>query len=282
MGMAMLNDIDARRLRDFLELKTGIFIDDEKLRKIYKRKYEEFMQKNGFDNFYALYSQLVHGKDSKLLQEFINLSTVNETYFFREAYQFDTLVEEVLPKLHQIRPLDESINILAAPSSSGEELYSIAIYIMEKIPQIFAKRDFVLVGIDIDSSMIKKAKEGLYTKRSIAKLPSHILLKYFKQKGNLFEIDKQLRDGLTFKVVNVLDFYAMKRLGKFDVIFSRNMLIYFDEKTKQKILATFHALLKPQGYLFLGHAEKVPFDMKIFRRVKIGKSILYQKVENVS
>lgn len=279
MEIMMLSNVDARRLRDFLEMKTGIFIDDDKLEKIYKRKYEDFMHKSGFQNFEEFYKHLVHGDDEKLLQDFINLNTVNETYFFREAHQFETLVRYVIPELDTLRPPHESINILTAPSSSGEELYSIAIYIMENNPEIFQRRDFVLIGIDIDSTMIQKARNGVYTQRSVSKLPAHILMKYFHQKGNEYEIIPELRHGLTFQVANVLDFYQMKRLGKFDVIFSRNMLIYFDEKTRQKILATFHAMLKPQGYLFLGHAEKVPFDMKIFRRVKLGESIIYQKVD---
>ena len=279
MEVKMLRNNEAKKLRDFLELKTGIFIDDEKLEKIYKKKFDDFMKKSGFERFDDFYQKLVYSKDDKLLQKFINLSTVNETYFFREIHQFKTLVHNVIPELDALRPPYESINILTAPSSSGEELYSIAIFIMEEIPDIFKRRDFVLAGIDIDSSVIEKAKKGIYSKRSVSKIPPRILMKYFKKIGNEYEIAKELRDGLTFKVVNVLNFYEMKRLGRFDVIFSRNMLIYFDEKTRQKILATFHAMLKPKGYLFLGHAEKVPFEMKIFKRVKVGDSIVYQKVD---
>ncbi|BAF69389.1 CheR family methyltransferase [Nitratiruptor sp. SB155-2] len=272
-----MTDFDLIKLRDFILAKTGIYIDDDKLFKIYKRKFEDFIQKQGFDDFSSFYNRLVFKKDEHLLQELINLTTVNETYFFREAYQFKTLVEEVLSELDGLRPPHESINILTAPSSSGEELYSIAIYIMEYAKEIFYKRDFVLVGIDIDSVMIQKARQGIFNQRSVSKIPPHLLQKYFIKEGNQYKIIDEIRKGLTFKVVNVMDFYAMKKLGRFDVIFSRNMLIYFDEKTRKEILATFHALLKPHGYLFLGHAEKVPVEMEIFKRVKKGESIIYQK-----
>lgn len=273
----LMNDFDLIKLRDFIAAKTGIFIDDDKLLKIYKRKFEDFIQKQGFEDFESFYHHLVFRKDEYLLQELINLSTVNETYFFREEYQFKTLVEEAVPELDSLRSSRDSINILTAPSSSGEELYSIAIYIMEYAKEFFAKRDFVLVGIDIDSMMIKKARNGVFNQRSISKIPPHLLQKYFIQDGKQYRIIDEIRKGLTFKVVNVMDFYAMKKLGKFDAIFSRNMLIYFDEKTRKEILATYHALLKSHGYLFLGHAEKVPEEMEIFKRVKKGESIIYQK-----
>ena len=273
-----MSESELRKLRDFIVVKTGIFIDDEKLKKIYKKKFEDFLSKEGFSDFKSFYNRLVFEKDEELMQRLTNLVTVNETYFFREEYQFKTLVKDVLPELDSLRPPGESINILTAPSSTGEELYSIAIYIMEEAPDIFKRRNFVLIGIDIDSSVIEKARRGVFNKRSVSKLPSHILRKYFTQEGLEYKIIDEIRNGLTFKVVNVLDFYGMKRLGKFDVIFSRNMLIYFDEKTRREILATFHALLKPHGYLFLGHAEKVPVGMDIFKRVKKGDSIIYQKV----
>lgn len=225
-----------------------------------------------------LYKKIAVYRDENFLQKVINLLTVNETYFFREEYQFDTLINYVLPYLDKIRPPQEVISILVAPCASGEELYSIAIKIMEEENYI-NKRDFALLGIDIDSEMIEKCKAGKYTQRSVSKLPQKILEKYFKKEGNYYIFDKNIRKVVTCKKVNVLDKYAMKKLGKFDVIFSRNMLIYFDEKEKQEVIATFYEMLKENGFLFLGHAERIK-NTKLFKLEKLGESFVYQKITN--
>jgi chemotaxis protein methyltransferase CheR len=125
--------------------------------------------------------------------------------------------------------------------------------------------------------MIRKCKEGKYTQRSINKLPPNIIEKYFKKEGNFYIFDEKIRRAVTCKKINVLDKNAMKKLGKFDVIFSRNMLIYFDEKEKQEVITTFYEILKDNGFLFLGHAEKIPQNIKVFKLEKLGESFVYKK-----
>lgn len=270
----MLTSRELIILRDLIQERIGIFLDERKLFNIYKKKIEKFMHDFGFDSFDA-FLQALH--DPILFQEFTNILTVNETYFFREAYQFDTLINHILPVLATTKPLDSAISILTSPCSSGEELYSIAIRIMEST--LFHQRDFFLCGIDIDSTMILKAQKGVYSGRSLSKVAPNLLKKYFTQiDAHSYQIIDAIRSYMHFYVVNVLDHYAMKRLGTFDIIFSRNMLIYFDPKTRKKILATYHTILNDQGYLFLGHAESVPSDLALFRRLKFDDTILYQKI----
>ena len=273
-----INERQLRKLRNYLNDEIGIFVDDDKLVNIYKRKLQKLLEKKGieFEEFFKL---LVLNKDSNLKQELINLFTVNETYFFREKYQFDTLINYVLPELDLKREKNEVIKILCAPVSTGEEIYSIAIMLLEE-GELLKRRDFMLLGIDIDSSVIQKAKEGLYSKRSVQKLPPELIEKYFIKEGNFYRIKDFLRKAVSFKVVNVMDKYQMKRLGKFDVIFSRNMLIYFDEKSKREVISTFYSMLKDDGYLFLGHAEKIPSDIKLFKSLKLGESFVYKKTSN--
>jgi len=268
-----------RKFLTFLNIQTGIFIEKDKFESLYKKKLEKFIQEKGFSSFKEFYKKLVFSKDENLLQEVINLFTVNETYFFREKYQFDTLINYVLPHLDEIRPKNESINILCAPVSTGEEIYSIAILLLEE-GNLIKKRDFLLLGIDIDSNVIKKAKEGIYSKRSVSKLPPEIIEKYFDFDGKFYRLKPIVKNAVNFRVVNVLDKYALKRLGVFDVIFSRNMLIYFDEKSKREVIANFYSILKDNGYLFLGHAEQIPSDISLFKRVKIGESFIYEKVSD--
>ncbi|WP_457643720.1 CheR family methyltransferase [Persephonella sp.] len=267
-----------KKLRDFLNLKYGIYIDDGKLDGIYRRKFERLMEKFNYTDFSQFYRDVIFGKDRRLVEELVSAITVNETYFFREKHQFDTLINHVLPEIDSIRPANEPINILSAPCSTGEEIYSIAIYLLEE-GNLIKKRDFMLLGIDIDSEAIRKAKEGLYPPRSLTKLPKEIIEKYFKKEGNNYRISEFLRRAVNFRVVNILDKYAMKKLGRFDVVFCRNMLIYFDEKNRKEALSIFYNIMKPNSYLFLGHAERIPDNFTLFKRVKLGDSYIYKKEE---
>ena len=134
-----------------------------------------------------------------------------------------------------------------------------------------------LIGIDIDSKMILKAKSGLYTKRSVEKLPEHLLKGYFTKVGELYKIDETLRNSANFQQMNIFDEQRLFGLGKFDIVFSRNMLIYFNEADKQKCFKIFHQLLKPEGYLFLGHADANSINKRLFSTLKRGEH-LYKRV----
>jgi len=266
-----------KKLRDYLKIHIGIFIEDSKLQ-VLENKLKTLLDKEHI-SIDELYKKIAVYKDEDYLQKVINLLTVNETYFFREKYQFDTLIRYIIPYLDKVRKNEEVISILVAPCASGEELYSIAIELLEE-GRYINKRNFSLLGIDIDSKMIKKCKEGKYDKRSISKLPKNVLERYFKQKDGFFVFDENIRKVVTCKRINVLDKYEMKKLGKFDVIFSRNMLIYFDEKQKLEVIATFYELLKDDGFLFLGHAERIPKKINLFKIEKIGESFVYKKNSN--
>ena len=271
-----ISDYQLKKLRNYLNNEIGIYVDDSKMQTIYKRKLLKLLKEKDYSDFEEFYKDLVLKKSSFLKQDLINVFMVNETYFFREKYQFDTLVKHILPELHIKRPANEIINILCAPVSSGEELYSIAIMLMEE-GELIKKRDFMLLGIDVDSDAIAKARAGIYSARSVHKLPPELIEKYFVKTGNLYKVKDFLKKAVNFKIVNIMDKYQMKKLGMFDVIFSRNMLIYFDEKSKREVLATFYNILKNDGYLFLGHAERVPSDIVLFKSMKIGDSFVYKK-----
>jgi chemotaxis protein methyltransferase CheR len=186
-------------------------------------------------------------------------------------------MQEILPKLHKTRPANEPIRILCAPSSTGEEPYSIALHLLDE-GVLVEERDFEIIGIDIDSKVLEKARKGVFSKRSVQFVPEHILKKYFTKEGNEYKIADFLTEAITFQMLNVMDKFRMKQLGKFDVIFSRNMLIYFDDKSRREVAMTFYEMLKPGGYVFLGHAESMNRIVSIFKTIKAGKSIVYQKV----
>ncbi len=271
----LISERDFIKLRDVVYRRSGIFIDEKKYTTL-SRKIEEYMTKNGYESFRTFFHDIRFNQNKSIFQDLINIVTVNETYFYREKYQFETLVNQVLPELHQIRAANQPIRILCSPSSTGEEPYSIALHLLDE-GKLIEERDFEIIGLDIDSTVINKAKMGKFTKRSIQFIPSHLLSKYFTQEGMLYQIADFLTDVIDFRVVNVMDKMQMKKLGKFDVIFSRNMLIYFDDSSRREVAMTFYEMLNPGGYVFLGHAESMSRIVSIYESQKLGESIVYQK-----
>ena len=271
----MINENDFKKLADVLYRRTGISLDIKRFN-ILKPKLEKVMQKYNYDSFRNFFHDYRFDKNKNLKQELLNTVTINETYFYREKYQFESLVGDILHKLDAVKPAGDTIRILCAPSSTGEEPYSIALSLLDE-DDIINKRDIELVGIDIDSNVIEKAKRGLYSKRSIQYVPKHLLDEYFTKKGNEYELAEFLRDAVDFQVVNVMDKFALKRLGKFDVIFSRNMLIYFDDESRKQVAMSFYEMLNPNGVVFLGHAESMSRIASVFTTAKSGNSIYYIK-----
>jgi len=271
-----MNEKEFQKITELIYRKTGIFLEDKKYLTLDK-KIEKFMFEKGYQNFRSFFHDLRFQKSNQLFQGLINLITINETYFFRENYQFETLINFVLPELDKIRPNNEVIRILCAPSSTGEEPYSIGLHLLKE-GSLVEKRDFEIVGIDIDSNVIQRAKDGIFSKRSVQFVPSHLLREYFTDLGGgRYQIAEFLREVIDFKVVNIINKLELKRLGKFDVIFSRNMLIYFDDKSRKEVAMNFYEILKPKGYVFLGHAESMSRIVSVFKAKKLGESIVYQK-----
>ena len=271
----MIKEADFIKLSDVLYRRTGISLDVKRFH-ILKPKLEKVMKKYNYDTFRSFFHDYRFDKNKNLKQELLNTVTINETYFYREKYQFESLVKDILHKLDAIRPAGEPIRILCAPSSTGEEPYSIALSLIDE-DEIINKRDIELVGIDIDSNVIEKAKKGLFSKRSIQYVPQHLLDEYFTKKGMNYELAEFLRDAVNFQVVNVMDKFALRKLGKFDVIFSRNMLIYFDDESRKQVAMSFYEMLKPKGVVFLGHAESMSRIASVFTTAKSNASIYYVK-----
>jgi len=267
---------ELKKLASFLQKNIGIHLEEDKLNRL-KKKIENLLIKNSISNFSHFYHKIRFQNDEKLLQELINAITINETYFWREYEQFDILTNEIMQEIikNSKTPMP-TIRILVLPSSSGEELYSIMLSILE-LNDVIHKSNIELIGVDIDSNMINQAKKGLYSKRSIDKLPKNIKEKYFTKIGDKYQLDKKLIKYPTFLNANLFDKNLITKLKKFDIIFSRNMLIYFDKEDKQKAFDIFYNLLKQNGYLFLGHADANGIDKTKFLPIKTSFHI-YKKI----
>ncbi len=271
----MISENDYKKLTDVIYRRAGIFIGDKRFN-ILKPKLEAYMNKQGYKTFREYFSAVRFDRTNEKMQDLMNIITINETYFFRENYQFEILVNEVLYELDKIKPKNQPLRILCSPSATGEEPYSIALHLLNEA-KLVETRDFEIMGIDIDNNVIRKAKAGVFSKRSVEFLPPHIKSEYFTQKGLSYEIADFLKDVIDFEVINVMDKEQMRGLGKFDVIFSRNMLIYFDDISRKQVATTFHSMLNPNGFVFLGHAESLNRIVSTFKTRKYGNNIIYQK-----
>ncbi len=267
-----LTQDELEKLARFIQKEFGIFLNNEQLKRAQK-KIQNLIAEHNFKNFTSFYHQIRFTKNERLKQALVNAITINETYFWREHEQFEVLAFEAL---HEFKKHNRPIRILVAPSSSGEELYSMMFAILEE-QSIIQKYIIELIGIDVDSNVIQKAKKGVYSKRSVEKLPKRFLERYFTQKGNLFELDVSLRQHVTFLQGNIFDTHFTNKLGTFDIIFSRNMLIYFDLTQKKEAFDTFYKMLHPHGLLFLGHADSNELDKNQFKPYKSGFHI-YKKI----
>ena len=269
----ILTDSELQKIAYFLQKDSGISLDEQKLQR-FRGKIEEIVKKYSHDDFHNFYHRLRFLNDQHIKQDLINAITVNETYFWRESEQFFILCDEILPKIIGKKNMPK-VRILVSPSSSGEELYSIMLAILNT-KGLLEKAYIELVGIDIDSMMITKAKKGLYDKRSVSKLPQNLLEKYFTKEKNYYKIDETLKQSATFLQKNIFDLSLEKELGKFDIIFSRNMLIYFNLEDKKRCYEQFDRLLKEDGYLFLGHADSNNIDKSKFKPI-LAHSYVFQK-----
>jgi chemotaxis protein methyltransferase CheR len=199
---------------------------------------------------------LLRGKpDAALVRDIVEAMTTNESFFFRDIKPFDQFKAFVLPQLVRARAASRSIRIWSAACSSGQEPYSLAMILSEQRAQLAGWR-IEIVATDLSLEILEKAQAGMYSQFEVQRgLPIQLLVKYFKQQGERWQIDESIRKMVQFRPFNLLE--DMAGLGRFDVVFCRNVLIYFDQPTKSAVLNRIGRQMAPDGYLYLGGAETV-------------------------
>lgn len=220
-------------------------------------------KKWGYESLETLTIALQGVPDKAMVKDIVEAMTTNETSFFRDQGPFDRLKETVLPYMLKTRMPTRRLRLWCAAASSGQEPYSIAMILKEMETQFMGWRTEI-TGTDLSDEILAKAKSGLYTQFEVQRgLPIQMLMKHFQQVGDKWQISDNLRRMITYQSFNLLD--SMISLGQFDIVFCRNVLIYFDEKTKADILGRIARQLAPDGYLFLGGAETVIGITDVFK-----------------
>ena len=275
--MSFVSEENFSKISEFIYRKSGIFLEHGK----HYAKIETLIEKRAdildFESFRKYFFHLrFEDNDGHEFQELMNGVTVNETYFYREKNQFEVLSTYILPELNRTKRAGEPIRILSSPCSTGEEPYSIVLHILEEA-KVIEERDIEIVALDIDSTVIEKAKKGFFSERSVHAVPKNVLNNFFTKKSLGYQLSEDLLGAVDFRVANVFDKSKMRSLGKFDVIFSRNMLIYFDDASRKEVAMTFYDMVNTGGYVMLGHAEYMSRIVSVFKAKKVNDSLIYQR-----
>ena len=275
----VITDSDFVRFRDFFYRKTGIMFADNKRYFVDKRLHERMLAA-GQPVFRDYFNTLRFQASGEEFQALVNLMTVNETYFYREEYQFRCLVRSILPEIVRRKAPGAPVRIWSVPCSTGEEPYSIAFQLLDTWPEV-AQYDIEIVASDIDTTVLDQAKRGLYGERAIQHVPKATLERYTRRVRGAYEVIPDIRDSIAFARVNLSDPLSTRQFRNFDVVFCRNLLIYFDDASRRDAAQTIYDALKPGGFVCLGHSESMSRISALFDLRKFAEAIVYQKPLNV-
>ncbi len=266
-------DQDFHRIRQFIQEKTGISLSDAKKNLVYSRLTRRLRQLDiqKFSDYFDLVAQA----GSEELGCFINAITTNLTAFFREEHHFDYLAKAILPNLIKASQQERKIRVWSAGCSTGEEPYSIAMTILETLPSLVGW-DIKVLATDLDTNVVSHAKEGVYDLERIAGLSKARAQRWFqKGKGShqgRVKVVQDVKNLITFKSLNLMEAWPMK--GGFDVIFCRNVVIYFDKPTQRILFDRYADMLKPDSHLFVGHSESL---FKVSSRFELLGKTIYRR-----
>lgn len=250
MNNQTLTQKEFSQFQSFIFKEAGISMADSKLPLVAGRlgKRIKHYEMASFGEYF----KFIHAPQNQSEKQIaINLLTTNETHFFREPKHFDYLRDVILPN----RPKGRSFRVWSAASSSGEEVYTLAMVLSEHLPA----NSWELIGSDISTAVLEKAKAGSYPMQRAEEIPKHYLSKYCMKgigtaEGTML-VNKELRQHVSFMAMNLIEPYP--EIGQFDVIFLRNVMIYFNNDTKKDIVRKMHEKLRPGGFLFISHSESL-------------------------
>ncbi|MBT5013423.1 MAG: protein-glutamate O-methyltransferase [Rhodospirillaceae bacterium] len=245
---------DFEFLAELIKRESGLVLNEDK-GYLLESRLMPIARKRGLKGLEDLVDTLKGNADDELIRDVTEAMTTNESFFFRDNKPFDLFRDHVMPHLLATRGDKKSFRLWCAAASSGQEPYSIGMLIREEAAKLAGWRTEI-VGTDISREILEKAKSGLYSQFEVQRgLPIQMLLKYFVKQDDMWQADAALRAMVTYKEYNLLT--DLSPLGKFDIVFCRNVLIYFDQDTKGKVLEQISRLMADDGVLFLGGAETV-------------------------
>jgi chemotaxis protein methyltransferase CheR len=251
---APLSPLAFDTLANLLKTKSGLVIGKDKLY-LLETRLSEIVKREKLADMNVLAERLRRPGSDTLARDVVEAMTTNESFFFRDDKPFLHFRTQALPRLVAARPPGSTIRVWSAASSSGQEAYSLAMIVAES-STLLGGRKVEIVGTDIARDQLARAREGVYSQFEVQRgLPVQMLMKYFRKEDNNWRIADTIRAMAQFREFNLLS--DLRLLGRFDIVFCRNVLIYFDQPTKTRVLEAVGGLMPPDGLLYLGGAETV-------------------------
>jgi chemotaxis protein methyltransferase CheR len=265
------------RLREIIYTRSGISFQPAK-KYILESRLGRRLSELEIDNYddYITFLTIGPYRDDEF-QEMFNRITINETSFFRNNPQLEVFERVALPKLLEAKSSSKRLRLWSAACSSGEEPYTLAMMIHRTLGIRFADWRIEILGTDISQKVLDMASEGVYSNYAMRSTSPTVLNKYFRQEGQSYVLDPTIQQMVTFEKHNLKDRLGAKRHGIFDVIFCRNVMIYFDEEMKKGVVKLFEEMLDPNGWLFIGHSETLRGISTAFEGQPYPEGFCYRK-----
>ena len=277
IGQQQLSMEEFNLIRKLVYDRFGIHLNEQKKSLVVERL-QKTLRTGQFESFRAYYDYVVSDRSGRALLELVDRISTNHTHFFREKDHFVFMQTTWLPALKkaaQTAGKKKDIRIWSAGCSSGEEPYTIAMLLADQFEMDGSGWDIGILATDISTTVLEKAQAGLYSDSQLEQVPDVYKRKYFRPAGEgLYSVAPVIKDLVMFRRLNLMNAeYPFK--GQFQIVFCRNVMIYFDEPVREGLLARYHRYLEPNGYLFIGHSESIGRDNKYFRFIRPA---IYQKI----
>ncbi len=254
------------RIHTFLKSRYGI--DMSRKKEIIKGRLENYVRNNGYKDYHTYMNALEADKSGTMDKKLVDLLTTNHTYFMRESEHFDYLRKVVFPYLRKKEERSKDLRIWCGAASTGEEPYTLAMLLTDYLGLEKDEWDMQILATDISTEVLSHAMEGVYTKEQTQPLPEHFRRRFFRElpDGEHVRVTEELRKEVLYRKFNLMDPFPFRR--KLHVIFLRNVMIYFDDKTKKELIQKVYDALEPGGYLFVGRTETVDRNVAAFEMVQ--------------
>ncbi|RKI68835.1 protein-glutamate O-methyltransferase CheR [bacterium 1xD42-67] len=253
--MQTISDEDFRKLTNFIKSQYGITLEAK--RQLVTSRLSSLLAEQGCNDFSQFVTQLLKERDPQKIEQVLNRLTTNYTFFMRETEHFDFFTKVILPELVRKHQRNKVLAIWSAGCSSGEEPYNLSMYIKDYLGMQAGQWDTRILATDISQKALATAKKGIYEVPNT--VPEAWRRKYFKKvEGSRYAVSPEIRNNVIFQTFNLMD--PIKFKLKFDVIFCRNVMIYFDQPTKDALVRRFYDATVPGGYLMISHSENLSKD----------------------
>jgi len=263
-------------LRDLVRRESAIVLEAGK-EYLVESRLAPIARREGLGSVGDLVQRLVSSPAAALRTQVVDAMTTNETSFYRDVHPWQTLKQDILPALFKERAASRRLSIWCAACSSGQEPYSLAMLLKDEFPEQMATWDIKIAATDLSDSMVKRCKDGLFSQLEVNRgLPATGLMRHFQREGTEWRIDAGLRRMLDVRIANLVAPASLPSMGGIDLVMIRNVLIYFDDATKTKILSDIRSRMKKDGFLLLGSSEVTTGANAGFARQQSGKTIYFR------